>query len=223
MALVSLLIAGYFTITFADNNDLGWRAVLPAVFILTIFSAVGIARWLAAPAPLAAGLALALLLLALPRSIQLVGENMRGTPSASGKAFAATPELWAAVRRHSGPAERVANNPQFMADMTPWPVNISWALFADRPSCFAGSELVLPYSSVPRARLDEIDDQFQRVFDGEGNADDVRDLATRYQCRSRGADTAGWRLAQRPVCRQRLFRARRRKARRLENLSRQMI
>jgi hypothetical protein len=91
--------------------------------------------------------------------------------------------MWDAVRRHTHPAERVANNPLFMADVTPWPVNISWALFANRRSCFAGSNLTLPYTSLSRARVAEIDDQFQRVFNGKGNADDVRDLARRYQCR----------------------------------------
>jgi hypothetical protein len=180
----SLVIAGYFTITFAENNDLGWRAVLPAVSVLTIFAATGLARWLAWPSPIAAAFALACLALALPRSVELVAENLRGRPSASAKAFATTPEMWAAVRRVTAPAERVANNPQFMADMTPWPVNISWALFADRASCFAGSELVLPYSSLPRARVDEIDQQFQRVFDGGGTAGDLRDMANRYQCRT---------------------------------------
>jgi hypothetical protein len=90
--------------------------------------------------------------------------------------------MWDAVRRHTTPAERVANNPLFMKDLTPWPVNISWALFADRRSCFAGSELAL-LTSLPRNDVEKIDDQFQRVFDGKGNADDVRDLARRYQCR----------------------------------------
>ena len=184
LGVVSLLIAAFFTITFAENNDLGWRAVLPAVCVLTIFAATGLARWIARPAPLAAALSLALLALALPRSFQLVSENLRGTPSPSGKIFAASPELWAAVRRVTPPAERIANNPQFLADMLPWPVNISWALFANRPSCFAGSELVLPYSSLSRERVDSVDEQFQRVFNGEGNADDVHALAARYQCRT---------------------------------------
>ena len=183
LTAVSLLIAGFFTITFADNNDLGWRAVLPAVFILTIFAATGLSRWLTSRCPTQPAGALLLLLLGLPRSFQLVADNMRGAPSESGKAFAASPALWDAVRRHAGPAERIANNPQYLADMTPWPVNISWALFANRPSCFAGSDLALPYTSLPRARLEDIDDQFQRVFDGEGSTDDVRDLAMRYQCR----------------------------------------
>jgi len=184
LAFAGLLIAGYFTITFSDNNDLGWRAVLPAVFVLTIFAATGLARWLARPSPLAAALGLALLLLALPRSFEIAAENWRGAPTPAGKGFAATLDLWTAVRRHTGVAERVANNPQFMAEMTPWPVNISWALFANRASCFAGSDLVLPYASMPRERLRQIDDQFRRVFDGHGSADDVRELATRFQCRT---------------------------------------
>src|SRR5271169_1991388 len=184
LALAGLLIAGYFTITISDNNDLGWRAVLSAVFVLTIFAAIGLARWLARPSPGAAGLGLALLLLALPRSFEIAAENWRGAPTPAGKAFAATPDLWTAVRRHTGLAERIANNPQFMADVTPWPVNMSWALFANRASCFAGRELVLPYASMSLERLRQIDDEFRRVFDGHGSADDVRDLATRFQCRT---------------------------------------
>jgi len=186
LGLVSLLIAGYFTITFADNNDLGWRAVLPGVFILTIFAASGLSRWLARPAPPRAALLLLLLLLlllSLPQSIEITQDNVLGSPTASDEAFATTPAIWAAVRRHTAPAERIANNPSFMEEMTPWPVNISWALFADRRSCFAGRDLALPYTALPRARLKEIDDQFKRVFDGKAIAGDVRDLATRYRCR----------------------------------------
>jgi hypothetical protein len=183
LVLVSVFIAGNFTITFANNNDLGWRAVLPAVFILTIFAATGLSRWLSARTPLASGAALLLLLLSLPKSFGLAAEYARGSPSASDQTFATTPEMWNAVRRHTAPAERVANNPLFMKELTPWPVNISWALFADRRSCFAGSNLTSPYTPLPRTRVAEIDDQFQRVFDGKGNADDVRDLARRYQCR----------------------------------------
>jgi len=183
LALAGLFIGGYFTLTFSDNNDLGWRAVLPAVFVLTIFAATGLARWLAAPSPLAAAGGLALLLLALPGSIQLTADNWRGASSQFGKDFAATQLLWDAVRRYARPAERIANNPLFMAEMTPWPTNISWALFANRASCFAGHGLVLPFSSLSSERLAAIDAQFQRVFDGRGNTDDVRDLAARFQCR----------------------------------------
>jgi hypothetical protein len=183
LAMAGLFIGGYFTITFTDNNDLAWRAVLPPVLVLTIFAATGLARWLAAPSLLPAAMGLALLLLALPRSIQLTADGWRGAPSQSGKEFAATPTLWDAVRRYAGPAERIASNPQFMAEMTPWPINISWALLSNRASCFAGPGLVQPFSSLSQERLAAIEAQFQRVFDGRGNTDDARDLAVRFQCR----------------------------------------
>jgi hypothetical protein len=183
LALVSLLIAGCLKITFSHNNDLGWRAVLPGVLVLTICAAAGLSRWLAAPAPILAGGALLLLALGLPRSFQLTVENARGEPSSSGGAFLQSLAMWDAVRRHAAPADRIANNPLHMADMTPWPVNISWALLSRRRSCFAGSELVVPFVALPRERMDEIDAQFRRIFAGEPRPDDIRDLATRYQCR----------------------------------------
>jgi hypothetical protein len=183
LGFISLLIAGTLTITFADNNDLGWRAVLPGVFILTIFAATGLSRWIKAPAPFAIAGALFLLALGLPRAIQLTAQNIRGLPNQSGEVFGASPEMWSALRQHVAPDERVANNPLFLQDMTPWPVNISWALFGNRPSCFAGRELALPYTALPRARLAEIEAQFERVFAGKEQPDDVRALATRYQCR----------------------------------------
>src|SRR5205085_2311657 len=83
-----------------------------------------------------------------------------------GGLFVQTPEMWAAVRRHAAPDERVANNPLFLQDLTPWPVNLSWALLSDRRSCFAGRELTLAYTALPRARREEIDAQFMRVFAG---------------------------------------------------------
>ncbi len=183
LMLVGLLTAGYITITFAHNNDLGWRAVLPAVFVLTIFAAIGLSRWLSAPSPLRAALAILLLVLALPKSIQIAAENLLGSSSVSDKAFAESPALWKAVRSHSAPSERIANNPLFLEKMTPWPANISWALFSNRGSCFAGGDLAAPFVPLPRARTQAISEQFVRVFKGEASQDDIRDLATRYECR----------------------------------------
>ena len=34
----------------------------------------------------------------------------------------------------AAPAARIANNPLFLEDLTPWPVNISWALLSNRSS-----------------------------------------------------------------------------------------
>jgi hypothetical protein len=194
LALVSLIVAGTFTITFAENNDLGWRAVLPGIFILTIFAATGLSRWLATPAPWAAAVASILIVLALPRSFQIVSANINGSPSASGQVFATTPLLWDAVRKYAGPDERVANNPRFMESMTPWAINISWALLANRRSCYAGSGFVAPFTTLSSERIAEIDGSFRRVFGGKVNAYDIRDLATHYQCRVAvlTAEDAAW-------------------------------
>jgi hypothetical protein len=77
----------------------------------------------------------------------------------------------------------VANNPLFLADMTPWPVNISWALLANRRSCYAGRDLALPFAPLTRQRREAVDAQFVRVFAGDARPDDLRELATQYGCR----------------------------------------
>ena len=100
-------------------------------------------------------------------------EDFRGDAGACGRRCAATP-----------PAdERVANNPLFLEHMTPWPVNISWALLANRRSCYASAALVGPFSAVAASRATSaIDAQFNRVFAGEADADDIAQLATQYNC-----------------------------------------
>jgi hypothetical protein len=182
LAAASLACAGLFASTIGNNNDLGWRAVLPGVIVLTVFAAVGLSRWIAVSAGAAAA-AIAAWLLGLPDGVANVRENAAGILEPDGRVFAQTPEMWAAVRRHAAPDERVANNPLFLQDLTPWPVNLSWALLSDRRSCFAGRELTLAYTALPRARREEIDAQFIRVFAGDALSRDVEELAARYDCR----------------------------------------
>ena len=128
-----------------DHNDLAWRAVLPAVLALIVAAAVGLTRWISQRAYGAAFAAIAALILALPEGIDLAIRNATGHASGSAAALAHAPALWTAVRAHTAADERVANNPLYLADATPWPVNISWALLANRRSCFAGRELALAY------------------------------------------------------------------------------
>jgi hypothetical protein len=183
LTLASLVVAWLVTSRLGEHNDLGWRAILPAVFALIIFTAATLARWIAQGAYVPAYAALVGLALALPDGIKVIATNASGHVTPSAHAFAQAPELWAAVRAHTAPNERVANNPLYLGDITPWPVNISWALFANRRSCFAGRELALAYVPIPDARREEINAQFIRVFAGQGSADDVRDLARTFHCR----------------------------------------
>jgi hypothetical protein len=183
LALASLTISWLLASTLADNNDLSWRAVLPAAMALTVFSAAGLARWITTRAWAPIAVTAAAILVGLPGAVELIRSDMAGRHEADAKLFAQTPEMWAAVRRHAGPGERVANNPLFLADMTLWPVDISWALLADRRSCFAGRELALVYASLPRPQLEEIDARFIRVFAGKAEPGDIEELATKYDCR----------------------------------------
>ena len=112
----------------------------------------------------------------------MIHDNVAGRQRPDGKAFAQSAELWAEVRRYTPPAVRVANNPLFVKDVTPWPVNISWALLANRSSCFAGLDLALAFAPLPPERREAISAQFLRVFAGEGTPEDVRDMAAKYGC-----------------------------------------
>lgn len=185
VALACLAAAGFvvswlLVSTLGENNDLGLRAVIPAEMVLIVAAAAGFfqARWRAAIVATAlAGLALSLL-----DTAATIRSNIAGEPRPGGKILAQTPELWDAVRRYAAPAARVANNPLFLRDVTPWPVNISWALLANRSSCFAGRELALALAPLPPPRREAINAQFIRVFAGAGTAADVSEMAERYGC-----------------------------------------
>jgi hypothetical protein len=166
--------------TLGENNDLGLRAIIPAEMVLIVAAAAGFFHARCRAAIVAT--ALAGLVLSLPDTATTVHDAIAGRPRPGGKILTQTPELWDAVRRYAPPGARVANNPLFLRDVTPWPVNISWALLADRSSCFAGREMALAFAPLPPPRREAINAQFIRVFAGEGTAADVSDMATRYGC-----------------------------------------
>jgi len=166
--------------TLGDNNDLALRAVLPAVMVLIVAAAAGTMR---SPRRVLVGAtALAGLLFSLPDAAHLMRSDIAGHDVPDAKVFARTPELWAAVRHVASPTARVANNPLFLQALTPWPANMSWALLADRSSCFAGRELALAFAPLPAARREAINRQFIRVFAGKGSAEDVSAMARTYGC-----------------------------------------
>ena len=178
----SLLVSWLMVSTLGDNNDLGWRAVLPGMMLLIVFAASGLSRIAFRPLAVIPVAAPLLLLLGVPEAVQLARNNIVGTSSASAKAFAASPALWQAVRRATGNDERIANNPLYLENVTPWSVNISWALLSNRRSCYASPALVGPFSALSKAREAEIGAQFVRVFAGHALPGDIDALATQLKC-----------------------------------------
>jgi hypothetical protein len=183
LAAVGLAISWLLVSRLGDNNDLGLRAILPAAVILIAAAAAGVvaAPDRAARAAIAAA-AFGGLILSLPDSAAMIYANWRGDAAADESVFAQAPELWSAVRRYAPANARVANNPLYLQHLTPWPGNMSWALLADRNSCFAGREMAIPFAPLLPERREAINSQFIRVFAGQAASADVDELATKYGC-----------------------------------------
>ncbi len=155
-----------------DNNDLGWRAILPCLLVLTPLAAAELAReWAAAPARTAA---LALIpLAAFAGAVPLLREDWQPIPAAGAKSFAAEPAMWSELRRLIPPDARIATDPALDAGLTLWPANIGWALLADRSSCYAGWATAHPFTPLSAPSLYAIDRTFRRMFDGAATPADL--------------------------------------------------
>lgn len=180
VAGAGLVVSWLLASRVGDNNDLGLRAVLPALSVLLAAAAAGMTLLPRRGAIVAT--AIGGLILSLPDTAAMIRSNVDGTPAPDGVVFAQTPELWSAVRRYAAPTARVANNPLFLQDLTPWPANMSWALLANRSSCFAGRELALALAPLSNDMLETINARFIRVFAGEATPQDITDMAKKYGC-----------------------------------------
>jgi hypothetical protein len=183
-AAFASLCGGWLLVSTAgENNDLGWRAVLPGVMILTAFAGAYFALGLARCRVIGTIAGVALVGLALPDGLGLLRHNIVGRLSEDGVRFGDAPALWAVVRRHTALDERIASNPRLTGDLTPWPISPSWALLANRRSCFAGDELALAFSArQPQARA-RAADLFERVFAGTGSTADLASLVQGFNCK----------------------------------------
>ncbi len=182
-ALASLCGGWLLVSTAGENNDLGWRAVLPGLLILTAFAGAYFAQCLARRSLIGTIAGVALLSLALPDGFGLLRHNIVGRLSEDGARFRDAPALWAAVRRQTTPDERIASNPRMMSDLAPWPISLSWALLANRRSCFAGNELTLAFTSLTPERRATAADLFERIFASAGSDADLRSLVRDFDCK----------------------------------------
>jgi hypothetical protein len=187
LAMVCLLVAAgslgtaWLLRSVIENNDLGWRAVLPALLVLPAVAGCVVENLAASRAKALVGFAL-LALLGVPETATMLREYAAGVRPGTPQIFAATAPAWAALRAASGPLDRVAGNPSLAAASLFWPVNPAWALLSDRPSCYAGRQSVVAYGAVTQGQLAGIDARFARVFDGQPAAGDVAALAGIDDC-----------------------------------------
>ena len=168
--------------TTGDNNDAGWRAVLPGLLVLGGAAGAAFARAITARSIGVIAAFVIAALLALPDGVQLIRGFVTGVPSPSAQRFAHAPALWAAVRERTLPNARVASDPALFADLTPWPVNIAWALLADRRSCFAGNELALAFAPLSRQRRLDIAARVDRLFAGAADSAESVRLLRELNC-----------------------------------------
>ncbi|MCG5237848.1 hypothetical protein [Xanthobacter oligotrophicus] len=182
LTLGALAISAFLVSTAGENNDLGWRAVLPAMLVLSGFAGAAIADVVQSRRWLAMGVAALLIAAGLPDSVVLATGNLRGMRSIDGGTFAGDPALWAAVRREVAAEVRIASNPGRLEQLTPWPINLSWALLARRRSCFAGSEMALAFAPLTPQQRSEAAELFARVFDGAGMPADLAQMRLSFGC-----------------------------------------
>ena len=178
---VSSLTVSWLLRSTIDNNDLGWRSVLPALMVLPAFAARA-GEILARSKPVVFVLCALIAALGVPQTATMLQEYAAGVRPGAPQDFAAAAPLWPAIRRHTDPTDRIATNPLLARTATFWPVNIGWALFADRASCYAGRESVIAYGNLSRSQLDRIDARFGRVFAGHASADDLFAMSRDDDC-----------------------------------------
>ena len=183
LVLVSATVGGYLVSKLGNNNDLAWRGILPAAMILSIFAAAGLSRYKSTFPTWAKIATIILIFLAAEDTRQILAENFYPAASPLAEEFEKSAAMWADVRRLSGRDDRVANNPDFLQAVTPWPVNASWALLSDRRSCYANDDLVTPFSSFNAAKRQRAKELFSRLFAGDVTAEDVRSIKDDFHCR----------------------------------------
>ncbi|MFG1300728.1 hypothetical protein V5F49_13115 [Xanthobacter sp. V3C-3] len=173
LAAVSLGVGALLVSTAGDNNDLGWRAVLPAVLVLSACAGGALAQALGRRHPAAAVALMLAFAAGVPDTAALATRNIGGLAGPDGAAFRNDPQMWARVRGALPPETRLAANPDRLAHLASWPINLSWALLARGRSCFAGRELALAFAPLTPEARNDVADLFERVFAGRPAAGDL--------------------------------------------------
>jgi hypothetical protein len=160
-AAVGFLLVSQTIRSIVMNNDLGWRAHTVSYLLLCIWGAQALdelarrtshapggRRWRYTRGllwTLAAGLIVAGVYVATPTLPGPQAADSRDLRDERAR-FLVQARAWEIVRRHAGPDELVQSNPYAFTRLCPFPVNLSFTLFADRRSVYAHPNLIHTYS-----------------------------------------------------------------------------
>jgi hypothetical protein len=189
---VAGVAASWFLRSTIGNDDLGWRAVLPALFVALPAAAMALrALWERAVwrVPI-----VTLIACAMAGSWHTFMDDCAGLVRPGAAAFVAEAAMWARVRAATGQRDRVLNDPASDAGLTLWPANLGWALLSGRPSCFAGWGAVQPFTSLPDTALAAEQARIESMFAGAPDPGVLAFVAGALQCDAvlLTPDSAAW-------------------------------
>jgi hypothetical protein len=199
LGVLGTLVGAQFLRSTIIWNDFGWRVVTIATLLLTVWSAVGLsdlflgsgtmqawvcwpasARW-AAGARVAAGVLIVLGALdifhALRTPMVPFPEQQDSERLAAHRVFHHEVRAWEVARRFAGPDELVQCNPEGIRGFQPFPVNLSWAMFADRRTAFADRQYGIISAMLHGEDFQRNFDRIVRVFSATPDPDAVHFLA----------------------------------------------
>lgn len=163
------------------NNDLGWRAIIPAVLCMSIVSSVALSRFHGEVSVLLFSFLIGASL--LENAGGWVKGNILGNTRRVDISSLPPYEFWEEIRNNTDIHKRILSNPNVYESIEPWNVNIGWATMARRKSCFMGENYA---TSLGGIESDEIRNsllkKLRSLYDGLASSDDIHHLMTILHC-----------------------------------------
>lgn len=173
------------------NNDLGWRAVIPAILSMMAVAAAGLAENFSISAekngsgwmPRISVIPCIMLITAsFPWGMYEIKRNVMGdSPLVKIRVENA---YWLALRHTGSATDRVLTSPSLYRDAESWPVNVGGGLMTERKSCYLSYDYMRSFSAHwPAGFSDEVQRRITDFYNGDVEASDMRFLRDRLGCR----------------------------------------
>jgi len=199
VSVLGSLLSAQFLRSTIIWNDFGWRVVTIATLLLTIWSAVGLSalflrpvamqqwvswvatlRWTAG-ARMGAGVLIVLGALDIFHALRTPMAPFPGPRDVerrtAHRVFHDQIRAWELVRQFAGPSELVQCNPEGIRGFKPFPVNLSWAMFADRRTACADRQYGAISAILRGEDFPQSFDRIVNVFSAAPNPETVRFVA----------------------------------------------